>query len=173
MSWCYICCTARISAPRSTARRIACQPLHRLPGSVHSVHIIGSFRLLESSTLLLAATGRPAAQQAFRFLHVSTDKIYGSLPFSERNNNQVVETLCTNLDQLKPRADNNSYREQIRHVHDQRYLFAPGKLQRQLGWQPQQSFETGIRKTVQWYLDNQDWVRHVMSGYYQSWQDSL
>jgi dTDP-glucose 4,6-dehydratase len=257
------------------------------PEDFIQTNIVGSFRLLEAARCYWQQLDDPAAQQAFRFLHVSTDEVYGSLtaaapPFSEdqpyrpnspysaskaasdhlvrayhqtyglpvltshscnnygpyqfpekliplcihkalsnqqlpiygdgqqtrdwlyvkdhcsalrqilatgcvgevyniggyneKTNNQVVDALCTTLDQLKPRADGNSYRQQISHVrdrivHDQRYAVDAGKLQRQLGWQAQENFETGIRKTVQWYLDNQDWVRHVMSGDYQSWQD--
>lgn len=93
---------------------------------------------------------------------------------NERTNIQVVETICNILDQLKPREDAKKYREQITYVsdragHDFRYAMDPSKIQNELGWKPQETFDSGIRKTVQWYLDNQDWVDQVKSGVYQYW----
>jgi dTDP-glucose 4,6-dehydratase len=93
---------------------------------------------------------------------------------NERTNLEVVTTICDILDKLKPRADSNSYRELITYVtnragHDYRYAMDPSKIQSELGWQPQDTFDTGIVKTIQWYLDNQDWVLHVQSGEYQNW----
>lgn len=93
---------------------------------------------------------------------------------NERNNLEVVQTICRILDELKPRADGKKYSEQISYVtdragHDFRYAMDPTKIQEDLGWLPQENFETGIKKTVQWYLDNQEWVHHVQSGEYQKW----
>lgn len=92
---------------------------------------------------------------------------------NEKTNLEVVHTLCDILDQLKPRAA-GSYRDQITYVkdrpgHDRRYAIDAGKIINQLGWRPQQTFETGIRKTVEWYLANQPWVAHVASGEYRHW----
>ena len=94
--------------------------------------------------------------------------------WNEKANLEVVHTLCDLLDELKPREDSKSYREQITFVkdrpgHDQRYAIDATKISKELGWKPEETFETGIRKTVQWYLDNQDWVDHVQSGEYKTW----
>lgn len=94
--------------------------------------------------------------------------------WNEKANLEVVNTLCAILDELSPRADGKPYREQITYVtdrpgHDRRYAIDATKLERELGWKPAETFETGIRKTVQWYLDNQAWVRNVTSGAYQNW----
>ncbi len=94
--------------------------------------------------------------------------------WNEKANLDVVNTLCAILDELKPRADGQSYATQITFVqdrpgHDRRYAIDARKLEKELGWKPQETFETGIRKTVQWYLDHQDWVRHVTSGEYRNW----
>jgi len=94
--------------------------------------------------------------------------------WNEKTNLEVVHTLCDLLDELKPREDGKSYREQITFVkdrpgHDQRYAIDATKISKELGWKPEETFETGIRKTVQWYLGNQDWVNHVQSGEYQHW----
>ena len=94
--------------------------------------------------------------------------------WNEKTNLEVVHTLCDLLDELKPREDGKSYREQITFVkdrpgHDRRYAIDATKISKELGWKPEETFETGIRKTVQWYLDNQDWVNHVQSGEYQHW----
>lgn len=93
--------------------------------------------------------------------------------WNEMTNLEVVHTLCDLLDQLKPKAS-GSYRDQITFVkdrpgHDRRYAIDARKLERELGWKPAETFETGLRKTVLWYLDNQAWVRDVMSGEYQNW----
>ena len=89
-------------------------------------------------------------------------------------NLDVVKTLCTILDELKPKVDGTKYESQITYVkdrpgHDRRYAIDATKLERELGWKPNETFETGIRKTVEWYLKNQDWVSHVVSGDYKSW----
>ena len=94
--------------------------------------------------------------------------------WNEKANLDVVNTLCAILDELKPRADGQSYATQITFVqdrpgHDRRYAIDARKLEKELGWKPQETFETGIKKTVQWYLDNQDWVNHVASGEYRNW----
>jgi len=96
---------------------------------------------------------------------------------NERTNLDVVRTLCALLDELRPRPDGLSYAQQITFVpdrpgHDRRYAVDAGKLERELGWRPAETFESGIRKTVQWYLDHPDWVRGVASGAYRQWIDT-
>ncbi|HHQ4471518.1 dTDP-glucose 4,6-dehydratase [Aeromonas sp. S41-2] len=91
---------------------------------------------------------------------------------NEKQNLDVVHTVCDLLDEMVPKA--GSYREQITYVadrpgHDRRYAIDASKMSAELDWQPQETFESGIRKTVQWYLDNQQWVNNVKSGAYQSW----
>lgn len=95
---------------------------------------------------------------------------------NERTNLEVVQTICRLLDELQARSDGKTYLEQISYVsdragHDYRYAMDPTKIQSELGWQPEENFDTGIRKTIQWYLDNQEWVNHVLSGEYQNWID--
>ena len=94
--------------------------------------------------------------------------------WNEKPNLDVVHTLCSILDELSPRSDGKSYRDQITYVtdrpgHDRRYAIDASKINRELGWKPAETFETGIRKTVQWYLDNQEWVQNVTSGTYIDW----
>jgi dTDP-glucose 4,6-dehydratase len=94
--------------------------------------------------------------------------------WNEKTNLEVVEVLCTILDELKPKSDGNSYANQITFVkdrpgHDRRYAIDASKLERELGWRPQETFETGLHKTVLWYLENETWVNHVVSGEYQHW----
>ena len=94
--------------------------------------------------------------------------------WNEKSNLEVVNTLIEILDQETPRADGLSYREQITYVkdrpgHDRRYAIDAGKIERELGWKPKETFETGIRKTVRWYLDNKEWVEHVTTGSYRDW----
>ncbi len=93
---------------------------------------------------------------------------------NEKTNISVVETICRILDQLQPRADQKSYSEQITFVvdrpgHDRRYAINATKIANELGWKPKETFESGIQKTVQWYLDHQDWVEGVVSGSYRDW----
>jgi dTDP-glucose 4,6-dehydratase len=93
---------------------------------------------------------------------------------NEKTNISVVQTICSILDQLKPRTDQKSYSEQITFVrdrpgHDRRYAIDASKIASELGWKPKETFETGIRKTVHWYLDHQDWVEGVVSGSYRDW----
>ena len=94
--------------------------------------------------------------------------------WNEKPNLQVVNTLCSVLDELKPRVDGKRYAKQITFVrdrpgHDRRYAIDARKIERELSWKPQETFETGIRKTVRWYLDNQAWVEGVTSGAYRQW----
>ena len=94
--------------------------------------------------------------------------------WNEKPNLDIVHTVCDLLDELKPRADLQSYRSQISYVtdrpgHDRRYAIDARKIEQELGWKPAETFETGIRKTVQWYLDNPDWVAQVQSGAYRDW----
>ena len=256
------------------------------PGAFIQTNIVGTFHLLEAVRAYWNGL-EPAAQSAFRFLHVSTDEVYGSLsgdapafneqnryepnsPYSaskaasdhlvrayhhtyglpvlttncsnnygpfhfpekliplvihnalagkplpiygdgrqirdwlyvldhcsairrvlaagrlgetynvggcnEKANIDVVRTLCAILDELRPRADGASYATQMTFVkdrpgHDRRYAIDAGKLERELGWRPAETFETGIRKTVGWYLANGEWVRNVTSGGYREWID--
>ncbi|ARU06312.1 dTDP-glucose 4,6-dehydratase [Comamonas serinivorans] len=94
--------------------------------------------------------------------------------WNEKPNVEIVHTICDLLDQLRPREAGGSYREQITHVtdrpgHDRRYAIDARKIERELGWKPAETFETGIRKTVQWYLDHPEWVAQVQSGAYRDW----
>jgi dTDP-glucose 4,6-dehydratase len=94
--------------------------------------------------------------------------------WNEKPNLEVVHTICSILDELRPKADGGRYSDQITFVrdrpgHDRRYAIDARKLERELGWKPEETFETGIRKTVGWYLDNQDWVQNVTSGAYREW----
>ncbi|MFZ3025241.1 dTDP-glucose 4,6-dehydratase [Pseudomonas sp.] len=254
------------------------------PEDFIETNIVGTFRLLEAVRAYWKGLG-PEAQQAFRFLHVSTDEVYGSLgkdepAFSERHqyepnspysaskaasdhlvrayhhtyglpvlttncsnnygpyhfpekliplmivnalagkplpvygdgqqirdwlyvkdhcsairrvldagvlgetynvggwnekpNLEIVHTVCALLDELRPRADGQPYQQQIAYVtdrpgHDRRYAIDASKLANELGWKPAETFDSGIRKTVQWYLDNQPWVAHIQSGAYREW----
>jgi dTDP-glucose 4,6-dehydratase len=94
--------------------------------------------------------------------------------WNEKPNIEIVNTVCALLDELRPRADGKRYAEQITYVtdragHDRRYAIDARKLEAELGWKPAETFETGIRKTVQWYLDNPEWVANVQSGAYREW----
>jgi dTDP-glucose 4,6-dehydratase len=94
--------------------------------------------------------------------------------WNEHANIDVVRTLCGILDEERPRTDGRSYAEQIEFVkdrpgHDRRYAIDARKLEHELGWRPAETFATGIRKTVRWYLDNQTWVNDVTSGSYREW----
>jgi dTDP-glucose 4,6-dehydratase len=94
--------------------------------------------------------------------------------WNEKANIEVVKTICQILDELKPRADGKTYAGQITFVkdrpgHDRRYAIDASKVERELGWRPAETFDTGIKKTVQWYLDNPLWVEGVVSGSYRDW----
>lgn len=101
-------------------------------------------------------------------------EVYNVGGWNEKPNIEIVQTICALLDELRPRADGSPYSAQISYVadrpgHDRRYAIDASKLQRELGWKPAETFDTGIRKTVQWYLAHQDWVANVQSGAYQHW----
>lgn len=103
-----------------------------------------------------------------------TGETYNIGGWNEKANLDVVHTLCSILDDLQPRVDGVSYQQQIQFVkdrpgHDRRYAIDASKIERELGWTPEQTFETGIRKTVQWYLTHQEWVAQVASGEYRHW----
>jgi dTDP-glucose 4,6-dehydratase len=94
--------------------------------------------------------------------------------WNEKANIEVVKTICKILDELKPRSDGKSYAEQITYVkdrpgHDRRYAIDASKIEKELGWRPAETFDTGIQKTVQWYLDNPAWIEGVVSGSYRDW----
>ena len=93
---------------------------------------------------------------------------------NEKQNIEVVKTICKILDELKPQANAQPYEALITYVkdrpgHDLRYAIDASKISQELGWEPEETFETGIRKTVEWYLSNSDWVAHVKSGDYKTW----
>ncbi len=101
---------------------------------------------------------------------------------NERTNMEVVHSLCSLLDELRPTSTDDrtkhlrSYKELICHVpdrpgHDLRYAIDASKIKNELGWLPEETFESGIRKTVNWYLENQEWIARVKSGDYQKWID--
>jgi dTDP-glucose 4,6-dehydratase len=101
-------------------------------------------------------------------------EVYNVGGWNEKPNIEIVRTLCRMLDVKKPRADGKSYADQITFVedrpgHDQRYAIDATKIANELGWKPKETFESGIEKTVRWYLENQDWVKNVTSGEYRNW----
>ena len=92
---------------------------------------------------------------------------------NERNNITIVKTICKILDELMPHKD-GPYADLITFVkdrpgHDRRYAIDPTKITTELGWKPAENFETGIRKTIEWYLENQAWIERVKSGAYRDW----
>ncbi len=94
--------------------------------------------------------------------------------WNEKPNLDIVHTVCALLDELRPRADGQPYAQQISFVkdrpgHDRRYAIDARKIERELGWKPAETFESGIRKTVRWYLDHPEWVANVQSGAYRDW----
>lgn len=94
--------------------------------------------------------------------------------WNEKPNLEIVRTVCALLDELRPRADGQPYASQISYVkdrpgHDRRYAIDARKIERELGWKPAETFESGIRKTVQWYLDHPEWVANVQNGSYRQW----
>jgi dTDP-glucose 4,6-dehydratase len=94
--------------------------------------------------------------------------------WNEKPNLEIVHNVCALLDELRPRSDGKPYKDQITYVtdrpgHDRRYAIDASKIEKELGWKPTETFESGIRKTVQWYLDNPVWVANVLSGGYRDW----
>src|SRR5690606_36784343 len=111
-----------------------------------------------SAIRLVLAAGRPG-------------ETYNVGVWNEKSNIEVVNTVCALLDELRPKADGSSYRSQLTHVqdrpgHDRRYAIDARKIKRELGWTPAESFATGIRQTVQCYLEHAEWVANVQSGAY-------
>jgi dTDP-glucose 4,6-dehydratase len=103
-------------------------------------------------------------------------EVYNVGGWNEKPNIEIVKTVCALLDSLRPKPDGQSYSAQISYVkdrpgHDRRYAIDASKIQRELGWKPAETFETGIRKTIAWYLANPEWVAHVQSGAYRQWVD--
>ena len=101
-------------------------------------------------------------------------EIYNIGGWNEKPNIEIVGAVCKLLDELRPKAEGTSYASQITYIadrpgHDRRYAIDAHKIERELGWKPAETFETGIRKTVQWYLDNPEWVAQVQSGAYREW----
>jgi dTDP-glucose 4,6-dehydratase len=101
-------------------------------------------------------------------------EVYNVGGWNEKPNIEIVKTVCALLDELRPRADGLPYAQQISYVtdrpgHDRRYAIDARKLEAELGWKPAETFETGIRKTVEWYLTHTEWVQHVQSGAYREW----
>jgi dTDP-glucose 4,6-dehydratase len=101
-------------------------------------------------------------------------EVYNVGGSSEKPNIEVVRTLCHILDEARPRADGRPYAEQITYVkdrpgHDRRYAIDARKIETELGWRPAETFESGLARTVRWYLDHQDWVADVTSGAYREW----
>jgi len=96
----------------------------------------------------------------------SIGETYNICGNNEKTNIEIAVTICSTLDEIKPRKDNSSYKELIEFVedrpgHDFRYSLDISKIKKELNWQPQETFETGIRKTVKWYLENKDWCERV------------
>jgi dTDP-glucose 4,6-dehydratase len=101
-------------------------------------------------------------------------EVYNVGGWNEKPNIEIVQTICNLLDEMRPKADGGTYASQITYVtdrpgHDRRYAIDARKLEAELGWKPAETFETGIRKTVEWYLANPEWVQHVQSGAYREW----
>lgn len=94
--------------------------------------------------------------------------------WNEKTNLDVVHTVCSILDELKPAANGSPYSSLITYVkdrpgHDRRYAIDARKIEKELGWKPAETFETGIRKTVRWYLEHAEWIQNVTSGEYRTW----
>jgi dTDP-glucose 4,6-dehydratase len=97
--------------------------------------------------------------------------------FGETFNLNVVHTICDTLDELRPKNGGGSYRDQIKFVkdrlgHDRRYAISPAKTQAELGWTPQETFASGIRRTIQWYLDNTEWTSKVKDAGFREWLEA-
>jgi len=103
--------------------------------------------------------------------HGAIGETYNIGGHNEIRNINIVNTICSILDELKPRSNHQSYSELITYVtdrpgHDFRYAIDASKIKTDLGWEPKETFETGIRKTIQWYLDHEDWWRKIQDGTY-------
>ena len=101
-------------------------------------------------------------------------EMYNIGGYNEMTNLEVVNTICSILDEVKPREDGGSYKSQIKFVkdrlgHDKRYAINATKIEKNLNWHPSETLETGIKKTIQWYLDHQDWVTNITNKDYQTW----
>jgi dTDP-glucose 4,6-dehydratase len=101
-------------------------------------------------------------------------EVYNVGGWNEKPNIEIVQRVCALLDEMSPRKDGKHYLEQVTYVtdrpgHDRRYAIDAGKIERELGWKPAETFETGIRKTVAWYLEHRAWVENVLSGSYRDW----
>ena len=104
-------------------------------------------------------------------------EVYNVGGWNEMPNIEIVKIVCGLLDELRPRADGKPYLDQMTYVtdrpgHDRRYAIDATKIERELGWRPSETFATGIRKTVQWYLENEEWVKMVQSGEYRNWLET-
>ena len=100
--------------------------------------------------------------------------VYNIGGLNEKTNLVVVRTLCDALDKARPRADGEAYKSQIKYVrdrvgHDKRYAIDANKIQQELNWYPRETFESGVHKTIKWYLNNQQWMTNVTSGSYHKW----
>ena len=96
---------------------------------------------------------------------------------NEIRNIDVVTTICRKLDALRPRAGGATYEQLITYVkdrpgHDRRYAIDPAKIEREIGWRPAETFDSGIEKTIRWFLDNDAWVAGVRSGAYRQWLET-
>ena len=103
-------------------------------------------------------------------------EVYNIGGWNEKPNIEIVHALCDALDKKQPRTDGQSYREQMTYVqdrpgHDRRYAIDAEKIKQELGWQPAETFVTGLAKTVDWYLENLAWIDRVQSGAYREWLD--
>ena len=104
-------------------------------------------------------------------------EVYNVGGWNEKPNIEIVETVCALLNEMRPRTDGVSYSSQISYVkdrpgHDRRYAINARKIEQELSWRPAETFESGIRKTVQWYLENPQWVANVQSGAYREWVET-
>jgi dTDP-glucose 4,6-dehydratase len=98
--------------------------------------------------------------------------------WNEKTNLEVVQALCSILDELKPKADGSSYSDHITYIkdrpgHDRRYAIDATKIEHDLNWKPKETFKTGIRKTIQWYLENPDWWQPLLSEDYKNYYQKV
>ena len=123
---------------------------------------------------------KPAHVKHRKISEKRADKLIGHIynigGNTEKTNIEVVELICKLLDSTHPRKDKVSYLKQISFVkdrqgHDRRYAIDSSKIQKELGWKPKETLVSGMKKTVKWYLDNDEWVKNVVSGDYKKWID--